>query len=166
MVLTIPWINHRGSVPTTGLQGLMQAIDMAGRNEVLNRVLLAYIYFGVNQLYQQSAMRPATPTLETTILIAVALTLAPTGGCLQQRVPPHLRRPRILVRPHADRRMRLRLWTTRCGPRIRQLRRYLVKPWVRRRSAARRVINRRLKLGRLRRRPATKPDRTPHSYSP
>lgn len=41
VLLTIPWINHRGSMPTNGLRGMKQAIDIALHNEVLNRLLLA-----------------------------------------------------------------------------------------------------------------------------
>lgn len=49
LLLTIIWINHRGSVPTTSLRSMQQAIDMALSNEVLN--LPAAL---VRQLWSQS----------------------------------------------------------------------------------------------------------------
>lgn len=64
LVLSIPCINYNGSVCTTGFRGMQKAIDIAISIQVLDFLLLSCIYFGVNQLYEQRAMRPATPALQ------------------------------------------------------------------------------------------------------
>lgn len=53
---------------------------MALRNEVLNRLQLAYIDFEVNQLHQQQAMKQVSLAPAATVLGAVALALALNCG--------------------------------------------------------------------------------------
>lgn len=79
VVLTNHRINDRGSVLTTGLRSMPQAINMALSNEVLKRLLLSYIDFGVNKLHQQRTIRLAIPATKTAVLGARALALDPTS---------------------------------------------------------------------------------------
>lgn len=79
LVLTISWINNRGSVLTTDLGGMQIAIYMELNNEVFNRLLLSNIDFRVIQLQQQRAIRPATQTPDTTVMGGAALTLPPVS---------------------------------------------------------------------------------------
>lgn len=50
-VMTIPLINHRGSVPTTGLRGMKIAIYLTLNDKVVHCLLLAYMDFIVDKLH-------------------------------------------------------------------------------------------------------------------
>lgn len=88
VVLTIPWIDHSGSLLTTYLHEMQQAIDMALNNGFLNRLPLSYIDFRVNRLQQQREMNPATPAPATTVLAAVSVAQHPLAKCPRPIPPP------------------------------------------------------------------------------
>lgn len=58
---------------------MKQAIDMVLENEVLNRLLLTFIDYVVNQINPLRAMRPETLAPASTVLWAVVFALVPTN---------------------------------------------------------------------------------------
>lgn len=165
-MLTIPWINYRGLVFTTGQSGMQQAIDMALSKEVLNRRLLSYINFRVNKP-KSASMRPATPATATTILGAVALAVALTSGVPTTATAVSLSAPfyaGAVTRTQAHALTLPDDTTGRTDP-------VTIPPpgdvKVRRRCVACRVISCRFTLGRRCRQPLVGPDprTTPYPYT-